>query len=150
MTMTQSVQMSGDSVGNDLYLQVQRFYARQMHALDAGDADTWAATFTPDGEFAANAAPEPVRGRAAIRQAAHETTRQLAEKGIVRRHWLGMLDVDVRPDGTVGARSYALIVESPRNGRPDVRLSTLCEDVLVPDGDGWLVSRRTVTRDDLR
>ncbi|MEU0336023.1 nuclear transport factor 2 family protein [Streptomyces sp. NPDC006193] len=148
--MTQPAQLPGDFVAPDLYDQVQRFYARQMHALDRGDAAAWAATFTADGTFTANAAPQPVHGRAAIRRAAEDTARDLAEKGIVRRHWLGMLDVQPRPDGTVDARSYALIVESPRNGRPDVRLSTLCEDVLVPGEDGWQVRSRTVTRDDLR
>ncbi|MFE3323247.1 nuclear transport factor 2 family protein [Streptomyces sp. NPDC059176] len=148
--MIDSEHTAGSPVDSAVYLQVQQFYAHQMHALDSGDASAWAATFTPDGEFSANAHPEPVRGRDAIDAAALTTTTDLAERGVVRRHWLGMLDVSARGDGTLSTRAYALIVESPRNGRPDVRLSTLCEDVLVPDGAGWLVSCRRVTRDDLR
>ncbi|MFI6346437.1 nuclear transport factor 2 family protein [Streptomyces sp. NPDC050560] len=148
--MIQSVRPADGSVDSALYLRVQQFYARQMHALDGGDAQAWADTFTADGEFAANAHPEPVRGRSAIHASAREAAAKLAEQGIVRRHWLGMLDVSPGPDGALHTRCYALIVESPRHGRPDVRLSTLCEDVLVPEGDGWLVSSRRVTRDDLR
>jgi hypothetical protein len=146
--MTQAMTITGTSADNDLYLQVQRFYARQMQALDSGAADEWAATFTPDGVFSANAFPEPVRGRDAIVAGARRTADQLA--GVIRRHWLGMLDVRPQADGTVFARSYALIIETPRNGQAGVHLSTLCEDVLVRDGDGWLVRERKVTRDDLR
>jgi 3-phenylpropionate/cinnamic acid dioxygenase small subunit len=49
-----------------VYEQVQQFYARQMRCLDEGKVTEWAATFTADGVFAANAHPEPFRGRGAI------------------------------------------------------------------------------------
>lgn len=133
------------------YAGIQHFYARQMQLLDSSDADAWAETFTEDGVFAANAHPEPVRGRENIRAAAAKAKAQHAEEGLQVRHWLGMLDVTDREDGSVLVRSYALIINTPRGGQSQVHLSTTCEDVLVstPDG-GWQVSHRQVVRDDLR
>ncbi|WP_433226641.1 nuclear transport factor 2 family protein [Microtetraspora malaysiensis] len=133
----------------ELYLAVQHFYARQMQLLDDGRADEWAATFTEDAVFAANARPEPVRGRADIAAGAREAVEQLAQDGLVRRHWLGMLSVDARADGTVLARSYALVISTPRGGQAGVHVSTVCVDVLVWDDEDLLVRDRHVTRDDL-
>jgi 3-phenylpropionate/cinnamic acid dioxygenase small subunit len=133
-----------------LYCEIQLFYARQMQLLDAELPEEWAETFAEDGVFAANAHPEPARGRQAIREAAAKASAQRAEQGIRVRHWLGMLDVRPQADGTVHARSYALIINTPRGGTSQVQMSTTCDDVLVRGADGdWLVSTRQVVRDDL-
>jgi 3-phenylpropionate/cinnamic acid dioxygenase small subunit len=132
-----------------VYEQVQRFYARQMRCLDEGKVVEWAATFTLDGVFAANAHPEPFCGREAIEAGARKAAAQLAADGMQRRHWLGMLEVLDQPDGTLATRSYALIVSTPAGGKPTVHLSTTCDDVLVRDGDELLVRSRQVRRDDL-
>lgn len=99
--------------------------------------------------FAANAQPEPVQGRQAIAAAAARARAALKAAGVMHRHWLGMLDVELLPDGTVRAGSYALVMETPRSGSPIVKHSTRCDDILVPRDGSWLVSRRMVTRDDL-
>ena len=141
---------SASPAGSALQAEVQQFYAWQMHLLDSGEADAWAETFTEDGVFAANAHPEPARGRETIRAAAAKAAAQRAEEGIQVRHWLGMLEVRPREDGSVLALSYALIVNTPMGGSPQVHLSTTCEDVLVRGEDGgWLVRDRQVKRDDL-
>ncbi|MFM9441651.1 nuclear transport factor 2 family protein [Streptomyces acidiscabies] len=132
-----------------LYQEVQHFYAHQMRCLDSGDAQEWAGTFTTDGVFRANAHPEPQTGRAAIEAAAQKTSAQLAEQGIRRRHWLGMLEVDERDDGSVLARTYALIINTVRGGTPEVLFSCTCDDVLVREEGRLLVQRRQVYRDDL-
>lgn len=137
------------SAGQGVYEQVQRFYARQMRCLDEGKVTEWAATFTADGVFAANAHPEPFRGREAIEAGARKAAEQLAGDGIQRRHWLGMLEVADQPDGTLVARSYALIISTPAGGQAGVHLSTTCDDVLVREGDELLVRSRQVRRDDL-
>jgi uncharacterized protein (TIGR02246 family) len=147
--MPQSASITSAPADSDVVIQIQQFYARQMQLLDDGAAEEWAETFTPDGVFAANAAPAPVRGRENIAAAARSTADQLQADGIVRRHWLGMLDVRQRDDGDVGVRSYALILETPKGGRTAVRMSTLCEDVLAREDGGWLVRERAVSRDDL-
>ncbi|MCX4856330.1 nuclear transport factor 2 family protein [Streptomyces canus] len=138
------------SVGADVYHEIQHFYARQMQLLDDGRVVEWADTFTSEGVFAANAHPEPTRGRSAIAAAARAAHDQLAAAGVRRRHWLGMVAVDGQDGTKLRARCYALIFEIPRGGPAVLRLSTLCEDELerAPQG-GWLVRHRAVTRDDL-
>jgi SnoaL-like domain len=149
LTMPQPLTVDHDIIPDSLYLGIQHFYSRQMHALDAGEADAWAATFTEDGEFAANAHAEPTRGRAALAAAARANCAELARQNVVRRHWLGMLTVRPLADEKVHARCYALVIATPKAGKPELAFSTLCEDTLVREGETWLVQQRTVTRDDL-
>jgi 3-phenylpropionate/cinnamic acid dioxygenase small subunit len=132
-----------------LYAQVQHFYARQMQLLDAGDTAAWALTFTSDGVFEAGGVPEPVRGRETIENAARATAAEFDRQGVTRRHQISMLAVDPADDGTVRARSYAVVLEIPRGGEVTVRRSTVCDDVLVPADGWWLVRHRKVTRDGL-
>jgi 3-phenylpropionate/cinnamic acid dioxygenase small subunit len=132
-----------------LYAEVQHFYARQMRLLDEGAVHEWAQTFTDDGVFAANAHPRPCEGRAAIEAAARQSAQELARDRVQRRHWLGMLQVDDRPDGSILARSYALIVSTPQGGQAAVHLSCACDDVLVREYGTLRVQRRQVYRDDL-
>jgi hypothetical protein len=134
----------------ELYVAVQQFYARHMHLLDSGQADEWAATFTPDGRFSAPGLPAPVQGRAALAAAVRETVARLAAGGELHRHWHGMVHVSPQDDGSVNVRCYALVVAVNRDGEPRLHRSCICEDVLVPavDGDGgWQVRERRVTPD---
>jgi 3-phenylpropionate/cinnamic acid dioxygenase small subunit len=131
-----------------LYPRVQEFYARQMGLMDDDRADEWADTFTEDGEFREPSRLEPLAGREAIRVSARGTVERRLAAGQRIRHWLGMLQLDPGPDGTLLARSYALAMRVPRaGGALDVFASVVCLDVLVPDGDGWLVRRREITHD---
>ncbi|MFF0018629.1 nuclear transport factor 2 family protein [Streptomyces sp. NPDC005374] len=132
-----------------LYQEVLHFYARQMRSLDEGNVTEWAETFTEDGVFGANAHPRPQVGRGAIRQGAAEATARLAEQGVQRRHWLGMLEVSRNTDGSVTAVSYAQVLATPKGGKAELELSCSCEDLLVREGDRLLVRRRQVHRDDL-
>jgi 3-phenylpropionate/cinnamic acid dioxygenase small subunit len=133
-----------------LYQEVQHFYGRQMRHLDQGEHRAWAETFTEDGVFTANAHPEPQRGREEIEAASRKAGARLAEEGVQTRHWLGMLEVDERPDGSVEARTYALVLRTPRGGPTAVHLSTTCDDVLVRVGGRLQVKHRSVSRDDLQ
>jgi SnoaL-like domain len=139
----------GEFTDTRLYEEIQRFYARQMRLLDEGAVAEWAATFTEDGVFAAQAAPAPVAGRSAIEAAAGQSARSLAAQHVQHRHWLGMLDIEVRADETILARSYALVVQTPHGGQASIRFSCTCEDTLVRAEGRILVRNRYVTRDDL-
>ncbi|MFC7331308.1 nuclear transport factor 2 family protein [Marinactinospora rubrisoli] len=134
----------------ELFAQVQMFYARQMRLLDEGRVEEWAATFTEEGVFAADARPEPARGRAVIAAAAGAAWERLVASGVRHRHWLGMVEVGAESGGRVRSRCYALVLAVPRGGPVSVQVSTVCEDVLVRGGGGgWLVEERSVRRDDL-
>jgi 3-phenylpropionate/cinnamic acid dioxygenase small subunit len=132
------------------YQEIQLFYARQMRALDEGEISAWAGTFEPDGVFDANGLPEPVRGRELIESSARKAWEKQEADGIQRRHWIGMLDVERRADGTLLARHYALVLTTRRGGDAAMptSMSCTCDDVLVRDGDRLLVRLRTVRRDD--
>lgn len=133
----------------ELYAEIQQFYARQMRLLDDGEAEAWAETFAEDGVFAANAHPEPFTGRAAIAAGARRATDDFAARGIRRRHWLGMLSLEPKDEHTVLVHSYAQVIETPRAGRPVLRASTGCADLLVRRDGRWLVLDRRIHRDDL-
>ncbi len=131
------------------YQQVLRFYAHQMRAMDSGDAHTWAQTFTEDGVFEANAHPHPQIGRDVILAKAIEAAADLAARGIQRRHWLHMIEVDAQPDGTLHTQYYAVVLSTPVGGAAGVQLSCAGRDIIEVDGDVLRVRHRSVTRDDL-
>ncbi|MFH0520348.1 nuclear transport factor 2 family protein [Streptomyces sp. M41] len=132
-----------------LHAEVQQFYARHMHLLDAGDGEGWARTFTENGSFAPPSLPEPVVGREALAAGVNKAAAALAEAGEVHRHLLSMVAVEERADGTLGVRSYAQIVATPRGGSPRLHLMCVCEDVLERVDGELKVRERRVTRDDL-
>lgn len=49
------------------YFEIQQLYAKYNHAIDSGNADGYADTFTPDGVFNGNA------GRDALKKFINET-----------------------------------------------------------------------------
>ena len=149
--MTQTVAQPAAEIAADpaLFLEVQHFYGRQMRHLDEGRVDAWAETFTEDGVFQANAHPKPQSGRAAIRAGATAAHQTLAEQGITRRHWLGMLEVATAADGTIVAQTYAMVLNTPQGGKAELTLSCACRDSLVRVDGTLQVRHRWVTRDDL-
>jgi hypothetical protein len=129
------------------FVSIQHFLHRQMQLLDDGDAKGWAATFTQDGVFAQDTRPEGRRGREMLAERMRHHADVLARQGLTRRHWLGMLTIDPGQGETTRARYYALVIDTPREGRTELHLSTVCEDVLVSDGDSWLVRYRYISHD---
>jgi 3-phenylpropionate/cinnamic acid dioxygenase small subunit len=148
--MVQPVEVSGWAPADSrLYCDIQQFYSYQSNLLDSGKSQEWAQTFTEDGVFAANGAPQPSVGRSGIEAAARRTVEDLRARGLVRRHWLGMVRVAPQDSGIVRASCYALITETPHAGTTRLLMSTTCDDELVAVGDGFLVQHREVRRDDL-
>ncbi|MFI1169776.1 nuclear transport factor 2 family protein [Streptomyces sp. NPDC020801] len=131
-----------------IYAEVQQFYARQMHLLDDGAADDWALTFTEDGTFAPPSLPEPVRGRPALAAGLRTATAALAKAGEVHRHLFSMIAVQPQDAGTLHVRCYTQVIATPRGGQPRVHLMCVCEDVLVREEAELRVRQRRVTRDD--
>ncbi|MFF1716123.1 nuclear transport factor 2 family protein [Streptomyces sp. NPDC058268] len=132
-----------------LYARVQQFYAHQMQLFDAHDAERWAGTFTEDAVFAVPTLDEPLRGRAALAASVHRNRTQQERGKEQLRHWLGMLDVQPQPDGTLRVRAYTLVYATPHGGGPRVSRVCVLEDVLVRSRGKWRTRSRLVTRDDL-
>lgn len=131
------------------YAEVQDFYARHFQLLDAGRAEEWAHTFTPDGYFHPEVLNEPVQGHAALAAGVRRTHAELTAAGEQRRHWHGMVAVTRRDADTLDVRCYALIYATPRGGSTALRMSCVCEDVLVYQDGELKIRERKVTRDDL-
>ncbi|GAQ52029.1 nuclear transport factor 2 family protein [Streptomyces acidiscabies] len=150
MTVQQLTDKAGSATDLLLYTEVVRFYARQAHLLDSGQAERWADTFTEDGEFVQNARPEPWIGRAQIRERMRTGLDRIAGEGLQRRHWLGMVDLVSYDEETVTTHYYAAIYSTVENGSPQVYLSTAVDDVLVRTPEGLKVRHRLVSHDNVR
>lgn len=141
-------------VSGEVYAQIQQFYAEHMQLLDAGEAEAWADGFTEDAVFAQNVKPEPWHGRETIARSIRRGVDRLAERGVVRRHWFGMVTASPAPVGEgqdggerVRTRYYAVVFETPQGGKASLYLSTTGEDVLVRRDGRWLIEHRLVEHD---
>jgi hypothetical protein len=124
---------------------VAELYARQSQAIDDGDAEGWARTFTADGVFVSPTHGEPVRGFEALRRFAAAVRAGHAAQGIQERHWLNSVVADVA-DGLVRTRAYLMIVRIGPGGRPELARHVVIRDELVDQG-GLLVRQRRVSVD---
>ena len=115
-------------------LAILDLVARYNHAVDSGDADARAETFTADGVWDSETGGV-IRGREAIR----EHARARAPFAHTWRHWTGSPVVEGGGDGA-RARQYLLLlgVEGPL--RP--LLIGAYEDTLRREPDGWRFARR--------
>ncbi|WP_405783672.1 nuclear transport factor 2 family protein [Streptomyces sp. NBC_00859] len=132
-----------------LYAEIQQFYAHQMQLFDRHDSERWAATFTNGAVFVLPALDAPVCGRAALAASVRGNRERQERDGTQLRHWIGMLDVDVRPDGTLRTCAYALVYATPRGGTPVVSRVFVMRDELVGRCGAWHVRHRVVSRDGL-
>ncbi|WP_392957937.1 nuclear transport factor 2 family protein [Streptomyces sp. LN245] len=132
-----------------LYAQAQRFYAHQMRLLDAHDTQRWAETFTEDALLHLPSPPEPARARAALDRYVRTGAARQRRAGSRLDHWVGMLDVQPQPDGSLHTRCSALVYVTPSQGGPKVLYVCVMQDVLVRSRGEWRIAHRRVTRDDL-
>lgn len=119
------------------YIEIEQLYAQYNHAIDAGDADAWAATFTPDGTF----------NRFSGREALVGFIRQWREKmnGANRRHWNTNLRIVPTAEGASASVHLMLLDISTR---PAAIASTgVYSDTLVKTVDGWRFKSRQVKLD---
>jgi uncharacterized protein (TIGR02246 family) len=148
--------------GSSLLLDTLALYARQSFAIDSGDADGWAATFTTDGEFVSPSYVAPVAGREALRQFAVAYADAGRDSDTVSRHVMTNVDVVESSGDTAVVRAYLQIVATPRGQASTlVRMTTVTDELRRTSGDvvrdlvgaldvagGWRIARRTVRRDD--
>jgi hypothetical protein len=128
------------------YEDIRQLLARYNFAIDLGDAEGWAATFTPDGAFECSGLPEgnPFGGRYEGSDAllGYAKMHYGHAKGRAR-HWNWNLEIDGDGD-TATMRCYmmALSVGHP----PAVQGSTgIYRDRLRKVDGRWLFEERHVT-----
>jgi len=130
------------------YEEIRRLLAQYNFAIDLGDADGWAACFTPEGVFQCSGLPEgsPFGGRheGSAALLAYAKTHYGKAKGHAR-HWNWNLEIDGDGD-TATMRCYllALAVGHP----PAVNGSTgIYVDRLRKVDGRWLFEERHITID---
>lgn len=119
------------------FIEIQQLYAKYNHAIDAGNAEEWAATFTADGVF---------NGRFTGREAlVGFVNTWKSNGGLNRRHWNSNLTVTATPQGARGS-VYLMLMDV--SVKPAAVLSTgMYADELVKTAEGWRFKTRVVKPD---
>jgi hypothetical protein len=119
------------------YMEIEQLYAQYNHAIDSGDAEGWAATFTPDGTFNRFVGHDALVGFIG-------TWREKLN-GANRRHWNTNLRIVGTPEGANGS-VYLMLMDV--GTKPVSVISTgMYTDSLVKTKDGWRFKQRTTKSD---
>ncbi len=119
------------------YTAIQQLYARYNTTLDRGDADGWAATFTPDGVFANN-----FKGTEALKGFASNWRTNPAMNGAARRHFSADLVITAGAKDVTASVSTLLVDLSTKP--VSIASYVTYSDVLVKTADGWRFQSRAV------
>jgi hypothetical protein len=120
------------------YIEIQQLYARYNHAIDTGNAEGWADTFTADGTFNTT-----WKNRQGLVDFIHRWTGQM--NGANRRHWNSNLVITPTADGASGT-VYLMLLDV--GAKPPSIASTMkYTDVLVKTPQGWRFRSREVKPD---
>jgi hypothetical protein len=117
---------------------IQDLYSRYNHAIDSGDGEGWAATFTPNGMFESALGVET--GRAALAAFANKLGQQYR-----MRHWINNLLVEETPGGATG-RCY-LLGYVLGGEQPAVGSVAIYHDEMEKTADGWRFAKRILHYD---
>ena len=123
-------------------MEILDLLARYSRAIDRGDAEGWAATFTEDGFFEALGTPSGgvARGPAELR----DFIMRRDPAGRPVRHWAG--NVVIEGDGdSATLRAYGQIIHVGEEGR--VEVTGIYHDTLLRVGGEWKFSQRRFRAD---
>ena len=130
-----SAQSAGGTLTAQDFVEIQQLYAKYNWALDSGDSQGYAATFTPDGVFNNNV------GHDAIVKFADTFHAGL---GSHVRHWNTNLMITPSPTGASG-QVYLVLVDFAVKPATIVT-SASYSDELVKTAQGWRFKTRTEFR----
>lgn len=138
--------MAPDQLSLEDRFKILDLYARQAHAVDGGDGEAWAATFTEDARFVAPTYKLTAHGRGELSAFAVESNQGARQRGEQLRHVVTAIAISPKEDSQVDVRSYLTIIATSETGSR-VDRSVIMVDVLRRAGDGWLVASREALRD---
>lgn len=128
---------AADTLSAQDYFEIQQLYARYNIAIDSGDAEGWAATFTPDGVFNTFSGHEALVGFI-------KTWREKLN-GATRKHWNNNLQVTGNSKAA-SASTYLMLVDFSTKP-PTILMSGSYTDSLVKTKDGWRFTKRMTKSD---
>lgn len=116
------------------YTEIQQLYARYAHAIDTGDGEGWARTFTSDGVFGNRKGPDALA----------EFVRNFykSNNGNIR-HWNSQLVITPTAEGANGTTYFFLLDVSTRA----ITTTGIYKDTLVKTPDGWRFKERVAGAD---
>lgn len=129
---TSYAQPRKSSLTADDYVEIQQLYAQYNNAIDSGDAEGWAATFTPDGVF------NTFNGHDALVGFIHQWRDKM--NGASMRHWNSNLLITGTPEGANGSVYLLLVNVGVRP--PAITTAAKYEDQLVKTAQGWRFKKR--------
>jgi actinorhodin biosynthesis protein ActVIA len=132
---TLAAAQQGTLTAQDL-VDIQQLYAKYNWALDAGDSQGYASTFTPDGTFNNNV------GHDAIVKFADTFH---AGMGSHVKHWNTNLMIQPSPEGATG-QVYLVLVDFATKP-PSIATSASYSDQLVKTPQGWRFKKRQTKGD---
>lgn len=129
-------QGGSNALTSDDLVEIQQLYAKYNWALDSGDAEGYASTFTADGVFNNNV------GHAAIKKFADGFH---AGFGSHVKHWNTNLLITPTPTGAKG-QVYLVLVDFAAMPATIVTSATYADE-LVKTPDGWRFTKRATKGD---
>ena len=118
------------------YIDIELLYARSNQAVDAGDGEAYAATYTEDGEF----------GGAVGREALVEMVRNVKQAYGPTRHM--NMSMVIKGTSPTSATVTSYLVLQNYGVTPAIQAVTgEYEDLVVETPQGWLFKKRTVRTD---
>jgi SnoaL-like domain len=135
VTLVYAQKAAGALTAQDL-VDIQQLYAKYNWTLDAGDAEGYASTFTPDGVFNNNVG--------------HDAIVKFAETfhggmGARVRHWNTNLIIVPTPEGAHGQVYLVLVDFSTKPAT--IATSASYSDDLVKTAQGWRFKKRATKGD---
>ncbi|HEY2675723.1 MAG TPA: nuclear transport factor 2 family protein [Steroidobacteraceae bacterium] len=118
-------------------IDIQQLYARYNNAIDNGDGEAWAATFTPDGVFNTFVGHDALVG----------FVKMWREKlgGATRKHW--NTNLQISGDSKEASASVYLMLVDFGTKPPSILMTGMYTDSLVKTKDGWRFTKR-ITKSD--
>jgi actinorhodin biosynthesis protein ActVIA len=117
------------------YIDIEQLYATYNHAIDSGDGEAWAATFTPDGTFNKFTGHDQLVGF--IQRWKEEMN------GGNRRHWNTNLRIVPSKDGATASVFLMLVDVSTKS----IVATGMYNDTLVKTATGWRFKTRATKMD---
>jgi len=129
--------VSAEPMSAQDYAEIQQLYAKYNHAIDSGDAEGYADTFTADGVFNNNA------GRAALVKFINETWIGRMN-GAQRQHWNSNLLIKGDAKAATGS-VYLMLVDLSTKPASIMMMGTYADE-LVKTPQGWRFTKRQTQR----
>jgi SnoaL-like domain len=117
--------------------EIQQLYAAYNIAIDNGDAEAWAATFTPDGTFNQFVGHDALLNFIKIWRE--------KQNGATRKHWNSNLRITGNSKEAAGS-VYLLLVDISTKPA-SILLSASYTDSLIKTKEGWRFTKRVTKAD---